>query len=179
MATKSKIVSIQRIENKDPDRHPKYLVESSSGNTYIVFADFTNVSYDHAQYGTPWSCNCPALGNCHHLDAVIELMKRCYFCDDPDPGWQCDSCDRPQCNSEQCRCFCELSSSAIYDIFMTGGGCPSAEETVAEGLETLKARLWELIQDDKELSLTVLGQAQSDRFAEDVYEEAQRIEKEG
>jgi len=73
MTTKSKIQSIQRIENKDPDGHPKYLVKSSSGNTYTVSVDFTDVSYDHAQYGTPWGCNCPARGNCHHVTAVIAL----------------------------------------------------------------------------------------------------------
>jgi hypothetical protein len=75
MATKSKIQSIQRIENKDPDGYPKYLVKSNSGNTYTVSVDFTDVSYDHAQYGTPWGCNCPARGNCHHVTAVIALRS--------------------------------------------------------------------------------------------------------
>tara|TARA_Y100000310_G_scaffold1639_1_gene2091 strand:- start:93 stop:389 length:297 start_codon:yes stop_codon:yes gene_type:complete len=69
--TTSIIQSIQRIANKDPDGYPKYRVKSSSAHTYIVAVDFRDVSYDHAQYGTPWGCTCPARGNCHHVTAVI------------------------------------------------------------------------------------------------------------
>ena len=69
--TTSRIQSIQRIANKDPDGYPKYRVKSSSAHTYIVAVDFRDVSYDHAQYGTPWGCTCPARGNCHHVTAVI------------------------------------------------------------------------------------------------------------
>ena len=69
--TTSRIQSIQRIANKDPDGYPKYRVKSSSGHTYTVAVDFRDVSYDHAQYGTPWGCTCPARGNCHHVTAVI------------------------------------------------------------------------------------------------------------
>ena len=75
MTTKSKIQSIQRIESHDPNEHPSYAVQSSSGNTYTVAVDYTEVSFDHAQYGTPWGCNCPARGNCHHVTAVFALRE--------------------------------------------------------------------------------------------------------
>ena len=66
MATKPRFLSLRRIANNGPDGYPKYLVQSSSGNTYTVAAD-----YEKSHRGG-WGCTCPARGNCHHVTAVIE-----------------------------------------------------------------------------------------------------------
>ena len=107
----------------------------------------------------------------------------CYFCmgrileNDPDPEYHCGDCNRWACNTEQCGCLCERTQSELFDIFTEGG--PSAEEVVSEGLKQFKVQVWDLILNSEDLSLKVLTQPWSDRIAESVYSEAQRIEKEG
>ena len=68
---KSTIKSIEALDHY-PDEYA-YRVESSSGKVYHIHVSGTVDLPGHpAEYGLLWDCNCPAHGNCHHVQAVID-----------------------------------------------------------------------------------------------------------